>query len=1246
MANAATTNPYVGPRAFRRNEMMYGRDQEARDLFDLLVSERIVLLHSPSGAGKSSLIQAALIPLLIAEDESFQVLPLIRVNEPPRVTVANRYIYSMLHSLEDMTPAEQRLPIETLARLSLAEYLDQRLSAQNGAQSIVFIFDQFEEILSLDPTDGEVKIDFFTQVGRALRDQWRWALFAMREDYLGALDPYQRLVPTRMDNTFRLDLLKRDAADQAIQKPALSHGVDFQPAAVRQLCDDLRKTRIQQPDGTAVERLGDYVEPVQLQVVCSRLWEEYAASGQITLNDVKSIKNVDEALADYYAASVKTAALKAGVKERLVRDWFAQHLITRQGLRGQVLREPRESAGLSNDAIDALIEEHLVRREERSGATWYELAHDRLIVPVQRDNDRWFEEQLSSLQKRARQWSDQGEPSTLLFSGGELTQAEQWASKHDAELSNIERKFLKECQEVRAREEQRIRDAEERAEQAAQAAARLQARNRVIIGLAVAALLVALIAVASFVQANQQSRIAQQTAELAQQKSLEAQQAAALAQQKEVEANQERERAERSAQEANEAKRTAEEAERQADQLHQQAEQRNRSLQLADYVDDVLRPDLALLLSLEAQNITRTIEARASLLTTLIRNAHLTQFLQHAQAAPFYSVAFSPDNTLVASSGAAEGDSGLIQIWEVATGALTQTITTTQPIVALTFIDRDQLVTKDLLGALTLWEWQTKTPTAVVAPASLDQLNNLAVSSDGQALAASSFTTIYVWDIASGLLLAELPTPEVGVLQLAFAPGSLDLAASYSDGTLRLWNAATGQLTAETATLEGITPGALLAGEDQLVVAYSPGWLIGWNTAQNITQSVAFAGSAPLAALSLTSDRVVTAGEPSASTLTLFDQANGKRDILTAHTEPIAGVAFSSDGTWLASTSSNGEVVLWRATGSPVSSVPLVAGDRVAGLAFVTDRELAVVEPERITWQDRASSEPVGRPLSQTVTSVAANHAHDLLALGDTDGRIEVWSMTRREPIDDFVVGYLAPLSQLSFSAGGRWLAGLDASGHLSVIDLTTGQPWQPEADLSTGITAITFHPTHPDLLVVGAEDGRLRLYDAASGQDVTPPTVASRPGPITHLAFSADGEWLAVVEPRVIRTFSLEGGDERFPLQINRGTLSAVLFGPDDETLITGMTDGSIILWDLTSGRRLGTLLGHAAQVNALALSPDGHTLASGAEDATVVWRKVAEAEWVQLACRIAGRNLTPDEWELYFREEGYRLTCPEAPH
>jgi hypothetical protein len=59
------SNPYVGPRAFHTGESLYGRDRELRDLLNYLLSQRIILLYSPSGAGKTSLIHAWLIPSLL-----------------------------------------------------------------------------------------------------------------------------------------------------------------------------------------------------------------------------------------------------------------------------------------------------------------------------------------------------------------------------------------------------------------------------------------------------------------------------------------------------------------------------------------------------------------------------------------------------------------------------------------------------------------------------------------------------------------------------------------------------------------------------------------------------------------------------------------------------------------------------------------------------------------------------------------------------------------------------------------------------------------------------------------------------------------------------------------------------------------------------------------------------------------------------------------------------------------------------
>jgi hypothetical protein len=142
---AVKGNPYVGPQAFRRGDRLYGRDRAAADLLDILVAERIVLLHSPSGAGKTSLIQARMLGLL--EDENFDVLPVMRLNHEVPDGIAqeggsvNRYVLSALLSLEESLPPDLQQPMTALADLTLADYLAQRPKGDGHPASTVLVLD-------------------------------------------------------------------------------------------------------------------------------------------------------------------------------------------------------------------------------------------------------------------------------------------------------------------------------------------------------------------------------------------------------------------------------------------------------------------------------------------------------------------------------------------------------------------------------------------------------------------------------------------------------------------------------------------------------------------------------------------------------------------------------------------------------------------------------------------------------------------------------------------------------------------------------------------------------------------------------------------------------------------------------------------------------------------------------------------------------------------------------------------------
>jgi hypothetical protein len=337
--------------------------------------------------------------------------------------------------------------------MPLAAYLQRRDLADG--HSHVLVIDALEELLTLDPTDRPAKERFMAEVGDLLRDHRRWALFAVREDYLGGLEPYLRHVPTRLATTFRLNLLEPPAARAAMQRPARAAGMDFSDAAADRLVDNLRSVQVQRPQGR-VEEIGPYVEPVQLQVVCRLLWERLPTDAtEISMSNVDAVGDVDRALADYYAEQVAAIANHTGIGEQTIREWFDRELITEQGFRAQVLQGPDGDA--ERQVLRLLEDAHLARAEQRRGATWFELAHDRLVQPIRADNAAWRERNLTALQRQAVLWDDQHRGEGLLLREDALANAERLLRDEPIELSATEREFLAACRALAAREREAAR---------------------------------------------------------------------------------------------------------------------------------------------------------------------------------------------------------------------------------------------------------------------------------------------------------------------------------------------------------------------------------------------------------------------------------------------------------------------------------------------------------------------------------------------------------------------------------------------------------------------------------------------------------------------------------------------------------------------------------------------------------------------------------------------------------------------
>jgi WD40 repeat protein len=445
-ANGHRENPYVGPKPLQSCDELYGRDRELRDLCDLLVGERLVLLYSPSGAGKTSLINAGLIKQL-REREQFRVLPPLRVNMIS-TTLANdhpnRYVRSVAECLLTGLSEEQRASLAASSMPSLSDYLRQRprcaLDGPSDSRFEVMIFDQFEEICTLDPTDGPTKEQFFGEVREALRDRNRWALFVIREDHLAELDALSHLLPTALCSRFRLNLLTVEQARDAIAKPAVAMGRPFQSGHVNLLAQELAKVTVPGPHGPQ-QVVGTTVEPVQLQVVCRRLWEQHVA-GKIAVAEALKTGGVDDALEGFYDAAIEKTAKHDHGGERRLREWIERYLIVKPAMRNQILRGDSATEGLPNDCVSALVAEHLLRFDRRNNREWIEITHDRMLAPMISSNEKWRAAHLQLYQKRADLWDQGGRDADMLLSRKDYDDAIAWQSRQTCLSSEVEADYL------------------------------------------------------------------------------------------------------------------------------------------------------------------------------------------------------------------------------------------------------------------------------------------------------------------------------------------------------------------------------------------------------------------------------------------------------------------------------------------------------------------------------------------------------------------------------------------------------------------------------------------------------------------------------------------------------------------------------------------------------------------------------------------------------------------------------------
>jgi WD40 repeat protein len=104
--------------------------------------------------------------------------------------------------------------------------------------------------------------------------------------------------------------------------------------------------------------------------------------------------------------------------------------------------------------------------------------------------------------------------------------------------------------------------------------------------------------------------------------------------------------------------------------------------------------------------------------------------------------------------------------------------------------------------------------------------------------------------------------------------------------------------------------------------------------------------------------------------------------------------------------------------------------------------------------------------------------------------------------------------------------------------------------------------------------------------------------------------------------------------------------FNADGSRFVTSGLEGRAVLWDGATGERLATVQpGGPEFETGVVFLPDGHTVQIAASNGQMFRWDTDPVSWVTYACRVAGRNLSADEWRDLFGSDPYRKTCEEWP-
>ncbi len=1148
-----TSSPYkfLASYDLSDRDIFYGRSALIDELAGKVPRHKTIIINGASGAGKSSLVNAGLIPRLA--DNGYTYVSFRDYSEP-------------LQQLRDYLIKHHQI-VET-ASASLLQLI-QHFRTQDS--HLVVVFDQFERfLLNVSPTKRRAFIEAFKQCMDHTHAQEMNFIFTLRQEFLGQmLAEFETVLPTFLNESARFNLqpLSYKEARDAIIKPL--ENLEVKIGYDEQFVDDVLLTGL-----VAQTREHEGINPPHLQIVCNQLYEaayqRLNAQSMVVINatlyeelgGAQAILQtyLDKTVEDIAPTPEKTAIVHALLKAMIETAGTRQFVSLPDLHRALPDRLEIELIEL----IEKLRERRVVEVRQAS----YSLSHEFMVEKVR----SWFDER-EMVRQQAKETLERGlaewKTSGALFNEKQVRTIRQGLP----DLTEIEQQLLLKSKAA-LQKQKRVRQA--------------------WIATVAASILLAVIVSVSF---GILSRLSAQKAEHERNHALKNQSLflAAMSHQETQKGN------------ATNGTLLALEAlpksiahpdrpfvqEAQVALYSAVANLRERRVLMGHD-----KPISQANLSPDGQLIVTASDDKTARLWDVNTGQEVVQLIGHEDEV--WDAQFSPKGERIVTAS----KDNTARLWRVNGFAISILKGHQKAVYHAEFSpDGELVVTASKDKTARLWDAKTGQPVAVLE-GHQHAVRYATFSPDGQFVVTASFDkTARLWDAKTHQPVLEPLKHDRAIWFVAFSPDSKRIVTASTDKTAAVWQTQTGEQVSWFRGHEGFVNQAVFSPDGMRVLTASSDqtarlWDV--QTGQQLAKLSGHEAEVSSAQFSPDGQRIVTISAD--KTARLWTGLTGKPLFrLSGHEKPVTDATFSLDGKTVLTASADKTARLWKLDINQPVTVFTGHEKQITGAAFSPIGQQIVTSSKDHTarlWDAKTGQllfELTGH--TDDVTDAAFSPVEPLMVTASMDRTVRLWAVETGKPVA-VLKGHHSYVYSVEWSPDGQHIVSASRDKTARIWAVQTGQPVAVLVGHLDQVKQAIFSPDGQHV-VTASKDKTARLWAVKTGKQLA--IFTGHQGEVRTVDLSPDGQHLVTTAySDTARLWAVQTGQQRFELKGHIRTVSQAKFSPNGEEVITTSWDKTARFWDVETGKQRMVLEGHNDFINHLAFSPNGRRVVTVSDDKT----------------------------------------------